>query len=198
MNIRQNHQIILRYDKSGMVEHVDAIDICTDGVKIHAGCELAVIIGKGRSKGYSILAKLGAAVLSDILIGIVVIYGGNGGLYSVLIVVAVDELNIVQIYSTGCIALGISREALSYQTDGVVAKHLEGAIALSFQAGSNIDPALARHILQRGGGDCFAVFIYICIAVGQINSPARRLNDALERVSGSALRNIDPHAKRRG
>ena len=195
MNIWQNHQVILRDNEARMVDHINAIDVSTDRVKIHACCELTVIVGKGCRKGDRIFAELRATVLSYVLISIVVVYGGDRGLDRVLIVVAVDELNIVKIDAAGRIALGIRCERLGYQTDSVVAQHLESAVALSFQAGSDIDPALSRHILQRGSGDCFAVFIYICVAVGQINSFTCGLNDALKRVSGRALRHIYPHAK---
>ena len=180
MNIRQNHQIILRDDKSGMVDHVDAVDVSTDGVKVHARCELAVIVSKGCGKGDCIFAELGAAVLGYGLVGIVVVYGGDGGIDRILVVIAVDKLNIVQIYGAGSIAIGMLYKSLGNQANGVVAQHLKCAVALSFQTGSDIDPALSGHVAQRGGSHRFTVLIYICISIGQIDGFASRLNDALE------------------
>ena len=180
MDIRQNHQIILRDNKTGMVDHVDAVDVSADGVEIHSRCKLAVIVGKGCGKGDRIFAELRAAVLSCVLVGIVVVYGGDRGIDRILVVIAVDKLNIVQIYSPGGIAFGISGKSLGNQANGVVAQHLKGAVALSFQTGSDIDPAFSGHVFKRSGSHRFAVLIYICIAVCQINGFASRLNDALE------------------
>ena len=197
MDIGQDHQVIRCDHKAKVIHHVDAVDVCADGLEVHAGGILAVVIRKGGGKGHGVVAQHRGAVPGKLRVRVVVIHGGDDGIRRILVVIAVDKLDVIHIDAAGSIAIGMGHEALGDQADGVVAQHLEGAVALAHQTGGHIDPAPASHLVQRGDSHCFAVFIRIGIAVGQINGLARRLDNALEAVAGRSLGYIDPHTQRR-
>ena len=94
-----------------MIHHVDAINICANGTDVHAGGVFAVVICKGGSKGYGVAGQHSGAVLGNLRIRVVVVYGGNGGIHRILVVIAVDKLDIIYIDATSGIAVGMRLES---------------------------------------------------------------------------------------
>ncbi len=195
VNIGENHEVVLSDDETGMIVHVNAVDIGSDGLDIHAGGKFAVVILKGGCKGDDVAVKDGAAVCRYLLIAVVIINGGDGGIYGVLIVIAVDKFDVIDVNAACRHAFGISGKALCDKADGVVAEHHKGAVALTLEACTYVDPALTSHIRKGSGGYAFTVFIGVSITVCEIYRFACGTDDTLHGVAGRSFGNIYPHAE---
>ena len=193
-DIGQDHQIVLGHNEALRTAHVHTVNVNTCRVQVHTCGVFTAVIGKLRSKGDLIAFKYSRAVLCNRDAVCIVVDIGDRGVGRVLIVVAVDKLNVIDVDRARRIAIRIGGEPFRDQPDGVVAQHFECTVALAHQAGRDIDPALACHIRKRGGRNRLPCLIGIGVAISQVDGLARRLNNALHAVGWRPLRNVHPHA----